>query len=135
MKLPNFVAETTFHVRYVETDAQGVVNHAHYVSYLEEGRSDYLRQRGTSYADFEREGYFLAVTEIQIRYAQAARYDDLLTIRTWVNEIRSRSLVFQYEVLNSPTRTVLTTATTRHLCLNRSGQVAKIPVTWLQWVE
>ena len=57
-----FVAEATFHVRYAETDAQGIVHHASYIVYFEEGRSEYIRQRGSSYADFERSGFYLAVT-------------------------------------------------------------------------
>ena len=130
-----FIAETTFHVRYAETDAQGIVHHASYVVYCEEGRSDYLRQRGSSYADFERGGYFMAVTELQMRYARAARYDDLLTVRTQVTEARSRSLTFQYEIVNSASRDILVTATSKHLCINREGQVDKIPPNWLQWVE
>ena len=41
-----YIAETTFHVRYAETDAMGIVHHADYIVYFEEGRSEYLRQRG-----------------------------------------------------------------------------------------
>ena len=33
------VVETEFHVRYAETDAMGVVHHATYLVYFEEGRS------------------------------------------------------------------------------------------------
>ncbi|MDQ7035137.1 MAG: thioesterase family protein [Anaerolineae bacterium] len=79
-----FVAEATFHVRYAETDAQGIVHHASYIVYFEEGRSEYIRQRGSSYAEFERSGLYLAVTEINARYIKAARYDDRLTVRCWI---------------------------------------------------
>ena len=130
-----FVAETTFHVRYAETDAQGIVHHASYIVYCEEGRSDYIRQRGSSYAEFEREGYFMAVIEVQMRYARAARYDDLLTVRTHLTEARSRSMTFQYEIVNAASGAVMVTATSKHLCMNREGQVVKIPPKWLQWVE
>jgi acyl-CoA thioester hydrolase len=130
-----FVAETTFRVRYAETDAQGIVHHASYVVYFEEGRSDYTRQRGSSYADFEREGFFLAVTELQVRYARAARYDDRLTVRTWIREIRSRSLTFQYAILQADSGETLVTATSHHICLSREGKVARIPPRWLQWME
>lgn len=130
-----FTAETTFHVRYAETDAQGIVHHSSYVIYCEEGRSDYLRQRGSSYADFERDGYFMAVIELQMRYARAAHYDDLITVRTRVTGARSRSLTFQYEIVSAKTGETLVTATSQHLCMNREGQVVKIPPKWLAWVE
>jgi acyl-CoA thioester hydrolase len=130
-----FIAETTFHVRYAETDAQSIVHHSSYVVYLEEGRSDYLRQRGTSYADFEREGYFLSVTEIQVRYIRPAKYDELLTVKTWITEARSRSLTFQYSIVNAKTGEEYVTGTSKHICVNRAGQVARIPSAWSQWVS
>ncbi|MFN8451183.1 MAG: hypothetical protein U0521_22030 [Anaerolineae bacterium] len=37
------VKETTFYVRYAETDAMGIVHHASYIVYFEEGRSNYAR--------------------------------------------------------------------------------------------
>lgn len=130
-----FIAETTFHVRYAETDAQGVVHHASFVVYLEEGRSDYLRQRGSSYADFERDGFFMAVTEANVRYVKAAHYDDKLTVRTWLAEVRSRTMTFQYEILHTATGEKLVTATTKHICLNRDGVITRIPDSWMQWMR
>lgn len=129
----SFIAETSFHVRYAETDAMGIVHHASYVVYFEEGRSEYIRQRGTSYADFERSGFYLAVTELQVRYVKAAHYDDLLTVRCRVKQARSRSLVFDYEILNTASQETLVTATSTHICLNKAGKVAKIPLEWQVW--
>ncbi|MFN8371665.1 MAG: thioesterase family protein [Anaerolineae bacterium] len=130
-----FIAETTFHVRYAETDAQQVVHHANYLVYFEEGRSDYIRQRGRSYADFEQAGFYLVVTEVTARYVKAARYDQLLTIRTWIAEMKSRALTYQYEVVDTNTREVLVTGVSKHLCITREGRVAKIPDEWRQWIE
>ncbi len=133
--MPPFVAETTFHVRYAETDAMGVVHHSSYVIYLEEGRSHYIRQRGSSYADFERDGYYLAVTELNIRYPKPAVYDQLLKIRCWITNLQSRSITFAYEVVDAHSHELYVTATSKHLCLNRQGQVAKIPDEWRRWIE
>ena len=75
-----FVTEITFHVRYAETDAMGIVHHTSYIVYFEEGRSHYARQRGSDYASFERGGHYLAVTEVSARYIKPARYDDPIII-------------------------------------------------------
>lgn len=130
-----FTAEATFHVRYAETDAQGIVHHSSYIIYFEEGRSEYLRQQGVSYADFERGGHFLAVVEVNARYLKSARYDDLLTVRTWVTEARSRSLTFEYEIIHAESKERLLTGFTKHICLNRAGQIARIPDSWQKWVS
>lgn len=130
---PNAV-ETTFHVRYAETDAQRIVHHASYIVYFEEGRSEYIRQRGTSYADFEAQGYFLAVTGVNVRYVQSAKYDDRITVRCWVENIRSRSIVFKYEIFHADSSETLVTGSTQHICLNAEGNITRLPAEWQQWV-
>jgi acyl-CoA thioester hydrolase len=130
-----FISETTFHVRYAETDAQQVVHHANYIVYFEEGRSDYIRQRGRSYAEFEREGYFLIVAEVGARFLKPARYDQRLTVRTWIAEIKSRAMTYNYEIVETATREVLVTGFSKHICINRAGAVTKIPEEWRKWIE
>ncbi len=129
------IAETTFHVRYAETDAQGIVHHSSYIIYFEEGRSEYIRQRGSSYADFERSGYFLAVTEVHARYIQPARYDDRITVRCRVSQARSRSLVFEYEIIHTDSGDTLLTGRTHHLCLDTDGNIRRLPQQWQQWIS
>lgn len=129
-----FVAETTFHVRYAETDAMGIVHHAAYIVYFEEGRSHYMRQRGSSYAEFEKGGQYMAVTEVQARYVRAARYDQRIRIRCWVEQIRSRGLTFRYELSDEATDELLVTGMSKHICLNKEGQVIKFPAEWQAWL-
>jgi acyl-CoA thioester hydrolase len=129
-----FVAETTFRVRYSETDAQGIVHHSSYISYLEEGRLEYIRQRGMSYANFVDEGYFLSVTEVNIRYLKPAIFDNLLTVRCWITQLRSRAITFEYEIINADTNDQLLTGLSKHICVNHQGQVARMPETWQKWV-
>jgi acyl-CoA thioester hydrolase len=130
-----FVSETTFHVRYAETDAMRIVHHSSYIVYFEEGRSDYTRQRGSDYADFEREGLFLSVVEVNARYLRPARYGQQVTIRTWIETIQSRGLTFAYEIVDAETGGICVTGTTRHICINRDGQVVKIPAAWQDWAN
>jgi acyl-CoA thioester hydrolase len=129
----HFVAETTFRVRYVETDAQGFVHHKNYLVYFEEARSAYLRQRGHSYAEFEQAGYFLVVAEANLRYIKALKFDQQVTIRTWITELKSRALTYQYEVWADDQ--LCATGTTRHLCITREGQIATIPAFWRTLVQ
>jgi acyl-CoA thioester hydrolase len=128
-----FVSETSFYVRYAETDAMGIVHHSSYIVYFEEARSDYTRQRGSDYATFEREGFYLAVTEVNARYIRPARYGQQVTIRTWIEALQSRGLSFGYEVVDAATGDIHATGTTRHVCINRAGQVTKIPEGWRSW--
>lgn len=129
------IVETTFRVRYAETDQMGIVHHASYVVWLEEGRSSWMRAYGSSYAQFEQSGYLLAVSELQVRYSHPARYDQAVTIRCWVAEVKSRRITFRYEVIDAETGTLLVDGYTKHICLNRQGQVTKIPPEWRNFLN
>jgi acyl-CoA thioester hydrolase len=120
------VVETPIRVRYAETDAMGVVHHASYVVWLEVGRSEWMRRNGSSYADLEASGYHLPVVGLSVRYLAAARYDDLLTLRTWIAEWRSRQVRFGYELTNAEGR-CLVRAETTHVSLGRDGEVVALP--------
>jgi len=119
--------EITFPVRYAETDAMGIVYHANYIVWFEVGRGDYMRQRGWEYADLEARGYFLPVSELDARFLAPARYGDLVTVKTWLEELRSRKITFAYEVVKDSTREVLAVGHTKHICTDKMGQVRTIP--------
>jgi acyl-CoA thioester hydrolase len=121
------VVETTVRVRYAETDAMGVVYHTNYLIWFEVGRGEYMRQGGGDYADFEAQGFYLPVSEMDARFIAPARYGDRVTIRTWVQDLRSRSLTFAYEAAMQETGQVLVTGHTRHICTDREGLVRAIP--------
>ena len=129
----SMMAETTFHVRYAETDQMGIVHHSAYIVWFEEGRSAWSRQAGRPYADFERAGYLLAVSEVGARYLIPARYDQRVTVRTRVSQVRSRLIRFEYEVLATDTGEFLVTGFTSHICLDRQGKPSRIPEEWRQF--
>jgi len=127
------VVETSFHVRYVETDAMRIVHHSNYLAYFEEGRSSYSRQRGYDYADFERSGYFLTVTEVSVRYLKPAVYAQKISVLTWIAALKSRGVTFEYEVVDTETRELLVTGATKHICITRDGRVTTLPEAWRHW--
>lgn len=129
------ITENSFYVRYAETDAMGVVHHASYLVYLEEGRSHYSRENGYSYAQFERDGFLLMVTEVSIQYKRAAQYGQQLTVRTWIESLKSRSLIFGYEVIDHDSQTLHATATTTHICMTKQGQLVRLPEAFAQRLE
>jgi acyl-CoA thioester hydrolase len=124
------VVATTFRVRYAETDQMGIVHHASYVVWLEEGRSQWMRAHGNSYAQFEEEGLQLVVSALCLRYKQPARYDQRVSVRCWVESVRSRQIQFNYEVVDAETGAVFINAYTQLICLDREGKVARIPDKW-----
>jgi acyl-CoA thioester hydrolase len=129
------VVETTLRVRYAETDAMGVVYHANYLVWFEVGRGEYFRARGHDYAEWERQGYLLPVSEAYARYHAPARFGDLITVRTWVADVRSRSVTLGYEVNDAPAQRRLVTGWTKHICVDGQGRVRRLPEEMLRSSE
>lgn len=129
------ISETSFHVRYAETDAMGFVHHAVYLVWFEEGRSAFIREQGWSYAQIERSGYFLVASDLCARYSKAARYDQRVAVRVWLAQVKSRQLTFACEVVDSETRDCFFSASLKLLCLNRAGEITRIPPEWGAWLR
>ena len=117
-----------FRVRYPETDQMGVVYHANYLHWCDIGRTEYLRARGATYADLERNGMLLAVSEASLRYHASARYDQVVRIETTLRDVRSRALSFDYVILDAETRTKYVTAHTVLVSLDSAGRPVQLPV-------
>src|SRR5690606_13426687 len=92
---------THIRVRYGETDQMGVVHHGKYAQYLEMGRIDWLDQFAISYAKMEKEGIIMPVREMNIKYLQPARFDDLIKVETSLREIPEVRIKFDYKIFDT----------------------------------
>ena len=120
--------ETEVRVRYAETDQMGIVHHANYLIWFEAGRSDLCRAKGFSYKEMEKQDdALMVVAETYCRYKSPAYYEDVLTIRVKVGEIRSRSLRFFYEVYRASDDVLIAEGETNHVVTDRDKNVKRLP--------
>jgi len=87
-------------VRYSETDQMQVVYHGNYAQYFEMGRVEWLRNKGISYKWMEENGIMLPVVSLTMNYKRPARYDELLTLKTFLKNKTSVKIEFDYELYN-----------------------------------
>ena len=121
--------DVEFRVRYAETDQMGVVYHTNYLIWCEVGRTDFIRARGMSYAEMERSGVGLAVSELSARFHSAARYDDMVRVRTTLAEVRSRGITFDYVITRVETGQRLVTARTSLVSIDGAGKPTPLPAS------
>ena len=114
-------------VRYAETDQMGVVYHANYLVWCDIGRTEFLKALGANYAELEKAGTMLAVSEANIRYHAPARYDEPIRVETTLRDVRSRALTFSYVITHAETGARLATASTVLVSLDRGGRPTKLP--------
>jgi acyl-CoA thioester hydrolase len=118
-----------FRVRYSETDQMGVVYHANYLVWCEIGRTDLIRTLGKTYADLERAGTLLAVSDASLRFHASARYDDLIVVETALEVVRSRAITFSYRIARREDDGLhrLVTARTTLIAVDRGGRPHSMP--------
>ena len=120
------VVETRFRVRFYETDQMGVVHHAAYITWFEEGRSAFTRAMGYPYSQLEREGFSLAVAEVNARYHRPAVYDEEVRVIVCLEQLQSRGMTFSYEVRRAVDGELLVSGMTKHISVDEHGQVIRI---------
>lgn len=124
--------ETSFRVRYAETDQMGVVYYANYLVWMELGRAEYCRAAGIRYRDMEViDGVLLAVVEAHCRYLRPARYDEEIVVKTWVAKANQRMVEFEYEIRNAHTSRELASGVTKHIFLGSDLRPVKLPEKYL----
>ena len=116
-----------FPVRYAETDQMGVVHHAAYVPWLEQGRVDWLAGLGVSYAELERSGVFFPVTGLEIAYRRALRFGDAVVVETRLARLASRKLAFAYRVFREGDAEPTATGRSVHVPQDAAGRVRRLP--------
>jgi acyl-CoA thioester hydrolase len=117
--------EITIRVRYAETDRMGLLHHANFLVYFEQGRTELLRAHGMSYRDLEDQGYLLVLTKVEVRYRGPARFDDLVTLRTSVVKTTAVRIDHRYEMFCEG-RLVAEGSSTL-ACVDRAGRPQPLP--------
>lgn len=117
----------TLRVRYAETDAMKYVYYGNYGAYLEVARVELFRSLGKSYDEIENLGFWLPVSEYQIKYLKPAYYDELLEIHTYIRKIPGVRIEFDYEIYNQKNEKISTAKTTLYFLNSKTNKISTCP--------
>jgi len=127
MNAPANACEIEIRVRYAEVDQMGLLHNSRYWIYFELGRTELLRQLGTSHADLERDGIFLVVAQCAAKFLAPAHYDDVLILTTRVARTGRASLVHAYELRRPYDNVRIATGQTTLACTDGKGRIIPLP--------
>jgi len=121
----SFIQTCTIRVRYSETDKMGIVYNANYLVWFEIARTEYCRNLGKTYREWEAQGYFLPVTESYCKYNAPANYDDMLSLycRAPAEHLKPHSIRFEYMVMVGSE--LLTEGWTKHAFISAEGKIIR----------
>ena len=107
-------------VYYEDTDAGGVVYHSDYLKYFERARTEWLRSLGFEQPELRaQDGIIFVVRSIRIKYAQPARFNEILEVTSRLVEIGRSRFVFEQTLLRG--KELLTQAQVEVACVADPG--------------
>ena len=113
-------------VYFDDTDAAGIVYYANYLRMAERARTEMMRLLGADHAGMMRDDRLvLTVRECAIEYLASARLDDVLEIRSSLEEIRGASLRMRQTVYRDGG--LLAGIRLRLACVTEAGRPARLP--------
>ena len=95
------VFQTTFPVRYYETDKMAVVHHSNYIRYFENARSQMMLDLGLPVEKMEdKYGVFCPIVSVTCHFKRAARMGDTLTATAEIVRPPLAKLIVRQTVVN-----------------------------------
>jgi len=94
-------SENKIQIRYDEVDKMGYVYHGNYARFYHISRTELMRKIGFSDKELEAKNILLPVIEMNIKYLKPVFYDDVITIKTTLQNIPASRMRFKHEVYNS----------------------------------
>lgn len=111
-------------VNYWETDQMGVVHHSNYIKWLEEARCHFLREIGCPYSKIEEDGYMLPVYELEIKYKNPVKFEDVVNVFTNIKEISELKLILSYKIYSN--NNLICIAKTVHPWTDKNLKIKKL---------
>ena len=113
-------------VQYYETDKMGITHHSNYIRWMEEARVDWLDKIGWSFEKLESLGMISPVVEINCKYVNSTKFNDIVEINVSLKEYKGVKLVVDYEMVNSKTKELIAKGYSKHCFTNNEGKIISI---------
>lgn len=114
-------------VGYKDTDKMGIVHHSNYIVYYEMARVAALRAWGLSYDEMEKRGIISPILDVSSKYIQPAYFDDLLTVRAFLEEMPMVRMKVRYEIYNQEGTLINTGHTTLGFLNAETRRPCRVP--------
>lgn len=112
-----YVYEREMEVRDYELDAEGIVNNANYLHYLEHTRHGFCVENGISFAQMQEKGVVPVLNRVEIDYKTPLRSGDRFVSKLWV-ERKGVRFVFHQDLFKTDTGESVVSAVVSCVCLS-----------------
>ena len=113
-------------VYYEDTDFGGLVYYANYLKFIERARSEWVRSLGIDQRMLKSElGAVFTVRHLEAEYVLPAQFDDLLEVRTQIENLTAVRLILSQEVCRD--KELLFKARVTLVAISASGKPLRLP--------
>ncbi len=92
--------QSSFSVRFNETDPLGIVWHGNYITYFEDGREAFGRHFGISYLDIQKSGFVTPIIKSVCEHKFPLKYGDVCRIETTFEDSLAAKMIFKFKIYN-----------------------------------
>lgn len=122
MKVPEYIFKLPLQVRDYEVDAEGIVNNAEYLHYMEHTRHEFCKMAGCSFRDMHLAGLDPVVTHLEIDYRNSLGLGDEML--SCLNIARKGPLFIFTQDIYKVDGTLVSSAVVKIACLDH-GQLSR----------
>lgn len=122
------VTEREIWIRSTDMDADGIVNNARYFEFFEQARLEHLVAFGVVARPRRAgAGRSFTIAESTCRYLAPLRYRDTVRAQAWTQEVRNRSFVLAYRLVDRASNAVVAEGSSAQVWLDSDGRAAVLP--------
>ena len=92
--------ETSFPVRYYETDQMGIVHHSNYIRYFECARNLMMKEGGYPIEQCEQEGVTIPIVSVECKFKHPAHMGDVVRVVASIESVPMAKLTVKQAVYN-----------------------------------
>lgn len=123
-----YTSTTHIRIHYALTDQMGMVYYGNYAQFYEIGRTEAIRHLGFTYKDIEAMGIIMPVVETNSSFLRPAKYDDLITVKTILQELpTAHTIIFNTEIYNEANKLLNKGSTTLYFIDVKTMKRVNIP--------
>lgn len=114
-------------VRDYELDSQGIVNHATYINYLEQTRSEYATFLGIDFIEYHKAGYQFVIATLEIEYRKPLFYKMEFYVTVETKSFNDKHMEFYQEIRRKSDDALIAIATVKSACIDIKTRKSCMP--------
>ncbi len=127
--------ETSFPVRYYETDQMGIVHHSNYIRYFECARNGMMNEWGYPIELCEADGVTIPIVSVECRYRLPAKMGDVITVSASIESLPMAKLHVKQEVRNQNGDVCVTGSVVLGFLNKETGRPVRCPERLVEIIE